>query len=204
MEEEEGARAVVENGALGADVGGDRDQESERAADAVAGSEATAEPQHKEAWAAVSRLAQQIPGFKVHAGPACPSEDAQQRPADLSRGSSRTSARERSTSPARWTKGSLIEHLEPKYADACVEKMSVVEFSQGENIVDQGSVGTTMVRVSWSVRAAVRSFTFVTFLFTTSAFSMSMQSCSLTDFMCRICSISWIRATRRPMSTTKP
>ena len=90
-------------------------------------------------WAAVKKLSQNIPGFKVDGGPA----DSEARP--------RAGLLGDSTAHARSEDGSrlgcnfcLLEQLPPKQAEACVAKMVVVDFSAGENIVDQGSVGTSM------------------------------------------------------------
>ena len=101
-------------------------------------------------WAAVKKLSQNIPGFKVDGGPA----DSDARPRASMRRRRRSSSSSilgESSAHARSEDGSrldgnfcLLEQLPPKQAEACVAKMVVVDFSAGENIVDQGSVGTSM------------------------------------------------------------
>lgn len=102
-------------------------------------------------WAAVKKLSQNIPGFKVDGGPA--DSDARPRASSMPRRRRRSSSSFLGESSAhaksedRSRPGCnfcLLEQLPPKQAEACVAKMVVVDFSAGENIVDQGSVGTSM------------------------------------------------------------
>jgi len=86
-------------------------------------------------WAAVKQLSQKIPGFKVNGGPA----ESEARPRASFLGESRSEDGTR-----LGCNFCLLEQLPPKQAEACVAKMVVVDFSAGENIVDQGSIGTSM------------------------------------------------------------
>ncbi len=90
-------------------------------------------------WAAVKKLSQNIPGFKVDGGPA--DSDARPRGSFLGEASAHARSEEASRLGYNFC---LLEQLPPKQAEACVSKMVVVDFSAGENIVDQGSVGTSM------------------------------------------------------------
>jgi len=98
-------------------------------------------------WRAVNRMAQHVPGLKVTGG-----EVPQMR-----RGSSFT--REESSPLNSQVRLSLLDNLTPKQSEACVAAMSVVEFTAGDDIVMQGSFGTTMVsaRAMFAMHACVLS-----------------------------------------------
>ena len=84
-------------------------------------------------WRAVNRMAQHVPGLKVTGGGVL----------QMRRGSRFTRAE---SSPLNsQVRMSLLDNLTPKQSEACVAVMSVVEFNAGDDIVMQGSFGTTMV-----------------------------------------------------------
>mgnify|MGYP000621323862 CR=1 FL=1 len=111
-------------------------QETDPAEDGAAGQTPSS---NSSRWIQVQQMAQNIPGLKVERNR---TDDALPGLADERRAQSLDLDDLGRTNEVRF---SLLDSLPPKQAEACVSKMTVVEFAAGENIVDQGSVGTTMV-----------------------------------------------------------